>query len=779
MNNYLQIFRFFRRRVNLRSFGSTNPLYQPDFDDVTFMHSLQAASPDAVARHFRTRSKPVFFVQPHEISTLIERFWQEHPNWYNATLSRVKDDGDVGLPIYAQIGPPLNSSFPWNDLPPGPGKDDLYSIRPHRFAFAPRTALVAHTDLATAERFKAILESWIEVARSGRCRYCYYSPLSVIQRVLALSWAWVFLAGRPESTESTGLALEYLILKILWADCCYLSSRLGRSFPNNHLIADFFLIWFLQTVFPELAAAASIKYNPEALWFQELERQVYPDGTGFEHSAHYHEFVAELGAAYILLSRRNGLKSPDWVIDRIRNMLRFQSMLTGPEAIPVLFGNAIEEAPFPLDPEDSGCSASLRELYRSLFQSDIAPAHAAASNIMRAWWLLGGKTSPPPLTPAGSESLLCFDHGGFIIMNDRGDNRLIFRTGPAPNTELIAGHMHADLLSIELSLGGNPFLIDAGTYSYRHNRSNWPDNVPAWRDYFAGPSAHNGPCLAGEDPLGSLQGDFRETSSSARVKTRTCEGAGLVLAEAVLCGAGSYNLTRRNILQVDCGYWLVCDLPPPAGNARTKLSYGFQFAPGTSLKALLQERGEEQSTASFQAEINNRKLYLLASVGQNFCQLLEGSNKPLGGWVSRRYGCLEPAPQLRFSLADKENGIVAFLLQPDGLATHRMTEIDARLISQNAALITLKRLKFLEYILLGFGDGRVQDYTLDNGIHFTGKLLCIRLEDERIVSLQWLDGIRFEWLAKGVAISAPSMVSELRVDGTTRLPAEFELKWPH
>ena len=47
----------------------------------------------------------------------------------------------------------------------------------------------------------------------------------------------------------------------------------------------------------------------------------------------------------------------------------------------------------------------------------------------------------------------------------------------------IAAHGHADALAFTLSLGGEEFLIDPGTYAYHTQK--------LWRDYFRGTYAHN------------------------------------------------------------------------------------------------------------------------------------------------------------------------------------------------------------------------------------------------------------------------------------------------
>ncbi|MCV5714780.1 heparinase II/III-family protein, partial [Escherichia coli] len=45
------------------------------------------------------------------------------------------------------------------------------------------------------------------------------------------------------------------------------------------------------------------------------------------------------------------------------------------------------------------------------------------------------------------------------------------------------GHGHADLLSLQCSIFGEPCLVDAGTYSYGAE--------PAWRDFFRSTAAHS------------------------------------------------------------------------------------------------------------------------------------------------------------------------------------------------------------------------------------------------------------------------------------------------
>jgi hypothetical protein len=198
------------------------------------------------------------------------------------TLERVRTEREIGLGVYARTGPPLRRAFPWKGLPLGPGGDKLYRKRPHRFAFAPRLALAALYGEPGDAYLAELLEEWMAIAASRDNGVAYDSNLAVTQRLLALSWAWAFLAAR-ESRSLVDLEQEASVLKVICSDIEFLLPRLGDSFANNHLLADGFAGWFIGFVWPELAPEDGIRERFERLWSRELSRQILPDGTSFEH----------------------------------------------------------------------------------------------------------------------------------------------------------------------------------------------------------------------------------------------------------------------------------------------------------------------------------------------------------------------------------------------------------------------------------------------------------------------------------------------------------------
>src|SRR5262249_24850057 len=103
-------------------------------------------------------------------------------------------------------------------------------------------------------------------------------------------------------------------------------------------------------------------------------------------------------------------------------------------------------------------------------------------------WLLGidGVTAFTSLRPAPPVALASqvLPNGGLIVMGDGGGDaahQLIFDVGPL-GCPFSAGHGHADLLSVQCSIFGQPCLVDSGTYGYAE---------PTWRDFFRGTSAHS------------------------------------------------------------------------------------------------------------------------------------------------------------------------------------------------------------------------------------------------------------------------------------------------
>lgn len=658
----------------LRSAARAPKPFRPDLSDRGFFERLRPASPTlqaarqhgtlgevdaarhAVVDHFLHRRTPCFFVAPDAISGLAQRLRQEHAPWVEALCARVQEERTLGLRLMARRHSPLGPAFQWVDIPRGPGGDSLYSAQPHRFGFLPRLALAAHHGVETLPAIASLLDGWIDAAGQGEPE-CYHSPLAVLYRVLALSWAWIFVAGLDRETPLRERVL-FVMLKILSVDIVYLSPTIGQSYPNNHLLADGFAGWYVGTLYPELALAADCKARGEPLFITELARQFLVDGSNFEHSTHYHELGCEMATAYVLLSRRNGIEPPASVLGQLRAMLRFHAIVGGPEAQPLLMGDSTDDPLFPLDVDHAWANAALRECYRALFDPTLPPSPSARQDAERAYWLLGGALAAPPPSPTAECPMADFEQGGLHVMNDAATQaRLIYRSGPVAGVAISAGHANADIHSLTLSQQGRRLIVGAGTYTYRLHRKGGDAEGPDWRAYFAGPEAHNG-LLGGGDPLGEIGGDFRNRDVDCRVAVRRrADGDGLSWIESEVLSGALHRGHRRGVVLVRGAYWLVYDIVPPALRERG-VQVGLQFDAGVRL---LPQAGDARLVDAFVQQ--DQRCRIALSQGLQPAEVLEGSSVPLGGWIAPRYGHLVAAPQLRARLADPDQP-PALLIQP-------------------------------------------------------------------------------------------------------------------
>jgi hypothetical protein len=95
------------------------------------------------------------------------------------------------------------------------------------------------------------------------------------------------------------------------------------------------------------------------------------------------------------------------------------------------------------------------------------------------------------VTPALSDSSKYKDYVVFgRDLHMPNELRMILNVGPLGYNK-IAGHGHADALSLLLSSGGENFLIDPGTYCY--------NTEPEFRHYFRSTAAHNTVTIDGMD----------------------------------------------------------------------------------------------------------------------------------------------------------------------------------------------------------------------------------------------------------------------------------------
>ena len=700
---------------------------------------------DLLVVHFRERAAPCFFLDRTEVRPLAGRLAAARPDWRaEATHSAA----DWQRYVYSNGAAARRATdLPdWNNLPLGPGRDTVNQHKAHHFLFAVQLARAQAYGAQSTDALRSILDSWITATDGRPGAPAYSSPLVAVHRAVALTWTWAFLGGSCEPDPE----LELTLFRIILADARFVHARLGKSAPNNHLLADAFLMFYLGILYPELREAETWRRDGETLFLRELRRQIYDDGTSFEHSVHYHELACEMATAIVLLAKRNAVELEPWVEQRLARMLRFQALLGGPQARSVAIGDSIETHLFPLDSFDRVGAASHREVLRTLFDASVPPSSQDAPGQERAAWLLGGRLASAG--PAiGDSDPAAFPDGGFVVLPDsRVDGCLVFRTGPTPGRLYSAGHMHADLLSVYLRLGGTPMIVDAGTFTYRARKERWPADEPPWRTHFLGPSAHNALCIEARDPLDRGPGDFPAGPLKTEVvASPLVTGGDIAWAEATAVSETPYGGHARGVVRVLGHYWLVYDLLPPAATESSAwLSLHF------SDEAVVRRQGPR----AIVARCADRHLVVVSSAGHPEMQLIKASRGPLGGWVSPRYGELSPAFVCRIVTTGGPLA-AATLLQPvSSDAETAMVEVQQTDTGAVGMQITCER--WVDYLILPRGSSNNRTNLF--GIALEGAALWLRTKKARPTELRGLAVCRAESDSLGFSVSSRRGACDVR-----------------
>jgi hypothetical protein len=216
---------------------------------------------------------------------------------------------------------------------------------------------------------------------------------------------------------------------------------------------------------------------------------------------------------------------------------------------------------------------------------------------------------------------------------DEKAHSMVFDAGPL-GCHFNAGHGHADLLSIQCSVFGEPILVDAGTCCYTGDRD--------LRDFFRSTAAHSTIAVDGRsqaEPAGPFAWQNRCAAQLLQwsIKDGSTYVDALNDAYRRLPDAVTH---RRRVAFVNSRYWIVLD--DLCGSDKHRIDLRFQFAPmpiqidahGWVRAARDQERG--------------LLLRAFASAAMD-ASLREGQRDPMEGWVSSNYGCMEPAPAVVFS----------------------------------------------------------------------------------------------------------------------------------
>jgi hypothetical protein len=210
---------------------------------------------------------------------------------------------------------------------------------------------------------------------------------------------------------------------------------------------------------------------------------------------------------------------------------------------------------------------------------------------------------------------------------------LIFDAGPL-GCPVSGGHGHADLLSVQCSVFGQPYLVDPGTCCYGVDTE--------LRDFFRGTAAHSSVTIDGKNQA-QPRGPFAWQSRPAARLLRWTSNETVAYADAshdAYCDLAGPVSHRRRVIFVKPRYWIVVD--DLTGTATHRVDIRFQFAP---MEAQIDRHGWAVATANGRSGLLMRPF----SAVPFEADIRRGRRDPLEGWIAPNYGRIEPAPVLVYT----------------------------------------------------------------------------------------------------------------------------------
>jgi hypothetical protein len=477
------------------------------------------------------------------------------------------------------------------------------------------------------------------------------SSLEVAYRLIAWCWAIVLIRDSGALTPDVFFEFE----RAADAHATHVERYLSYYFsPNTHLTGEALGLFYAGVVFHDNKRAERWRSTAIRILLQEVERQVLPDGVYFERSTCYQRYTADIYLHFLMLAKRSQIEVPEIVTERLKSMLDVLVNLRQPDGSMPSIGDADDGMVLPL-------STASPDDYRATFSTaavlfgDPVYAWAAGRLASDTYLLLGTRAAAifdalEKKTPEQAASRV-FPVGGFVSMRSGWDEKahaMIFDAGPL-GCHYSAGHGHADLLSIQCSVFGERYLVDAGTCCYTANRE--------VRDFFRSTAAHSALLVDGAsqaEPAGPFSWRNRCTAHLLRwaidetfVHADAVNDAYRRLADPVS--------HRRRVVFLRSRCWVVID--DLCGSQSHRFDVRFQFAP---MQVRVGDDGWVRATRSGQQGL------LLRAFGSTplDVSIREGVRDPMEGWVSSGYGRMEPAPAVVYTATTKLPARIMTLLWP-------------------------------------------------------------------------------------------------------------------
>src|SRR2546423_11043827 len=258
---------------------------------------------------------------------------------------------------------------------------------------------------------------------------------------------------------------------------------------SNHYLCDVAGLLWLGVMLPELAPASEWREFGLRELLAEMKKQILPDGADCEASTGYHRLKAEVFLYSFVLGHLNGIdiEGKNWA--KLRELIEYMRAYLRPDGRAPLIGDSDSGRTLPIADRAADDHEYVIAVGATVFQD--AKLKIQNSKLPEeVLWILGdrGVTDFDRVRPSADPASSDFPDAGVYVLRDDDLYLLFNASDTGMNGRGSQGHN--DVLSVEVSACGVPFIIDPGSYVYTANLRE--------RHLFRSPAYHSTVQVAGE-----------------------------------------------------------------------------------------------------------------------------------------------------------------------------------------------------------------------------------------------------------------------------------------
>lgn len=606
----------------------------------TWLRSGVPSSPEAYAEWRRAHSPEFFFTTVSADFSEVLRANFAIPETKRILAGRWPYFGhteyEVGFPPDWHLNPltgvRLRSDQHWSRLPEFGHGDIKLVWEASRFGivYTLARAYAATADERFPTAFWTLIEDWAQQnpPQAGANWKCGQEAAI---RLMAWCFGWFAFKDSLQSTPGRQGQLAAMLAFHAYRIEGNIDYAISQN--NNHGLSEAAGLWTIGLLWPEFSRADHWRHMGKKLLEEQIERQIFADGSYVQHSTNYHRLMLHILLWSFRLGELHGDRFSREAYDRLGSAVDFLSAITDRVSGGV--------------PNYGGNDGALILPLNNCDFSDFRSALQATNYLLRRnrlfnlgpWdedllWLFG--TDALKLsTVAAPNDRTTFPDGGYYILRGHSSWGMLrcarYRTRPA----------HPDQLQLDLWWRGVNVAIDAGTYLYNGD--------PPWRNSLTRTAVHNTISVDGLDQM---------TRASLFLWTDWSEGTERIHREADghRFWEGEHNGYRRRLGVVhrravfcDGDVWVVIDDLIGSGCHTARLHWLLPELPYRleGLRIRLETSAGSYSLQTFCSKDNAVSLVRAAHTLAG-----EIDNDPVRGWISRYYGDKESALSLAVHAQD-------------------------------------------------------------------------------------------------------------------------------